>query len=155
MTEFVAIADSPIGALTVVADEAGRLVRIHFGAEGEMREPDRCAHVLTQLREYFDGRRTTFEVTLDLHGTDFQKLVWTELLNVPYGVTISYGELARRIGRPDAVRAVGTANGANPVPIIVPCHRIIGANGTLTGYGGGLPRKQQLLALEQRGTRLF
>lgn len=154
MSHYAALMDSPIGPLTIVVDDEGRLVRIHFGEE-EVHEPDRCNHVIAQLREYFDGTRTTFDVVLDLHGTAFQKTVWNALLDVPYGTTISYGELARRIGRPDAVRAVGTANGANPVPIIVPCHRIIGANGTLTGYGGGLPRKQQLLALESRGTRLF
>ncbi|HEY0139362.1 MAG TPA: methylated-DNA--[protein]-cysteine S-methyltransferase [Thermoanaerobaculia bacterium] len=176
MTDYAAILDSPIGPLTVVVDDAGRLTRIEFekrflgvprsssgssatdprnSEEPEELNVARCAHVITQLNEYFNGKRTTFDVTLELRGTEFQKAVWNELLNVPYGATISYGELARRIGRPDAVRAVGSANGANPVPIIVPCHRIIGANGTLTGYGGGLPRKQQLLALEARESRLF
>ncbi len=102
----------------------------------------------TQLREYFAGTRTEFSVPLRLLGTEFQRKVWTELCEIPYGATWSYGELARRIGRPAASRAVGAANGKNPVPIIVPCHRVIGASGQLTGYGGGLPRKQLLLQVE-------
>jgi methylated-DNA-[protein]-cysteine S-methyltransferase len=105
-----------------------------------------------QLTDYFAGRRTTFERIVDrdaLGGTPFQRRVWAELEKIPFGLTISYGELARRIGNADAVRAVGLANGRNPLSIIVPCHRVIGANGTLTGYGGGLERKRWLLDFEQ------
>jgi methylated-DNA-[protein]-cysteine S-methyltransferase len=102
-----------------------------------------------ELREYFAGRRTAFSVPLALAGTEFQRAVWAQLCLIPYGQTWSYVELARRVGKPQASRAVGSANGKNPVAIIVPCHRVIGATGQLTGYGGGLPRKQQLLQLEQ------
>lgn len=102
----------------------------------------------TQLTEYFAGHRTEFSLPLAAQGTDFQKRVWAELLQIPYGQTISYGELARRIGNPSASRAVGLANGKNPLSIVIPCHRVIGASGKLTGYGGGLPRKEALLALE-------
>jgi methylated-DNA-[protein]-cysteine S-methyltransferase len=102
-----------------------------------------------ELSEYFDGRRQRFTVPVRPEGTPFQRRVWDELCLIPYGTTISYGELARRIGRPRAMRAVGLANGANPIAIIVPCHRVIGSNGRLTGYGGGLPTKERLLALEQ------
>ena len=106
-----------------------------------------------QLEEYFAGERTEFSLPLESHGTDFQQRVWRALRAIPFGTTISYGELARRIGNPRAVRAVGLANGRNPISIIVPCHRVIGANGTLTGYGGGLERKRFLLALESGGAR--
>jgi methylated-DNA-[protein]-cysteine S-methyltransferase len=108
-----------------------------------------------QLSEYFEGKRKTFELELAPEGTDFQKAVWDELTRVPYGSTLSYGELARRIGRADAVRAVGAANGANPIPIVIPCHRVVGSNGSLTGYGGGLDRKKWLLALECGDKKLF
>jgi methylated-DNA-[protein]-cysteine S-methyltransferase len=104
--------------------------------------------VKRQLSEYFSGRRTTFDLPLAPQGTQFQGRVWEELQKIPYGTTISYGELARRIGNANASRAVGLANGRNPISIIVPCHRVIGANGKLTGYGGGLPRKEALLAFE-------
>jgi methylated-DNA-[protein]-cysteine S-methyltransferase len=107
-----------------------------------------------QLADYFAGRRTTFDLAVDrgaLGGTPFQRRVWSELENIPYGVTVSYGELAKRIGKPEAVRAVGLANGRNLLSIVVPCHRVIGANGTLTGYGGGLEKKRWLLELEQGG----
>lgn len=101
-----------------------------------------------QLDEYFDGQRTTFDIPLLFVGTDFQKLVWNDLLNIPYGQTISYGEMARRIGRPKTVRAVANANGANAISIFAPCHRVIGSDHTLTGYGGGLEAKRKLLVLE-------
>jgi methylated-DNA-[protein]-cysteine S-methyltransferase len=101
-----------------------------------------------QLAAYFEGRLQEFDLPLTMEGTAFQQRVWEELRKIPYGVTISYGELARRIGRPKGSRAVGLANGRNPIGIIVPCHRVIGADGRLTGYGGGLPRKAALLALE-------
>ncbi|WP_395143212.1 methylated-DNA--[protein]-cysteine S-methyltransferase [Armatimonas sp.] len=102
-----------------------------------------------QLTEYLVGTRTAFELPLAASGTDFQKTVWAELLRIPYGQTLSYGELAARIGNPKASRAVGLANGKNPLSIVVPCHRVIGARGKLTGYGGGLERKEALLALER------
>ncbi len=105
--------------------------------------------MVDQLDEYFAGERTEFDVTLRLEGTEFQRRVWAGLLEIPYGETISYGELATRIGQPTASRAVGLANGRNPVGIIVPCHRVIGSTGALTGYGGGLDRKRALLDLER------
>lgn len=100
------------------------------------------------LDAYFDRQRVTFDLPLAPAGTPFQRSVWDALRAIPYGETVSYGEIARRVGRPAAVRAVGAANGSNPIPILIPCHRVIGANGTLTGYGGGLDRKRKLLALE-------
>jgi methylated-DNA-[protein]-cysteine S-methyltransferase len=106
------------------------------------------AAAAAQLDEYFAGERRDFDLELDLRGTEFQRAVWDELLRIPYGETMSYGELARRLGRPERVRAVGAANGRNPVAIVVPCHRVIGADGSLTGYGGGLDRKRALLAVE-------
>ncbi len=117
------------------------------------------AETTRQLALYFDGRLTQFDLPLVMQGTLFQQDVWQELKTIPYGTTISYGELARRIGSPNASRAVGLANGRNPISIIVPCHRVIGTDGKLTGYGGGLPRKEALLALEasvvERGPRSF
>jgi methylated-DNA-[protein]-cysteine S-methyltransferase len=101
-----------------------------------------------QLERYFAKELFDFDIPLNMTGTDFQKTVWQELLNIPYGTTVSYGEMARRLGNPKAMRAVGLANGRNPISIIVPCHRVIGADGGLTGYGGGLPRKRVLLSLE-------
>jgi methylated-DNA-[protein]-cysteine S-methyltransferase len=142
--------DSPIGPLGIDVDEEGRLTTLHFG---ETYVRGAANAVITQLHEYFAGKRTAFDLPLNLKGTKFQLAVWNELLRIPYGTTITYAELAQRIGRPAAVRAVGAANGANPIPVIVPCHRVIGSNGTLTGYGGGIERKQWLLALE--GRRLF
>jgi methylated-DNA-[protein]-cysteine S-methyltransferase len=106
--------------------------------------------VVAQLHSYFSGRRRHFDLPLEIEGTEFQKKVWTELRSIPYGETISYKELAKRIGKPSAVRAVGAANGANPIPIIIPCHRVIGNDGSLTGFGGGLPLKRKLLELESR-----
>ncbi len=119
-------------------------------------DPAPFADVIQQLEQYFAARLTRFDVTLDLQGTPFQQTVWNGLMGIPYGQTVSYGELAQRINNPKAVRAVGLANGRNPVSIIVPCHRVIGANGSLTGYGGGLERKKCLLALERgQETGLF
>ena len=114
----------------------------------ERRDPAALAVACEQLERYFDGTRTWFDLALDLGGTEFQRRVWSELLAIPFGATISYGALADAIGRPDRVRAVGATVGRTPVPIVVPCHRVIGANGDLTGYGGGLQRKQALLDLE-------
>ncbi|HUI53609.1 MAG TPA: methylated-DNA--[protein]-cysteine S-methyltransferase [Bryobacteraceae bacterium] len=104
--------------------------------------------VATQLQEYFAGKRREFRLVLDMQGTEFQKRVWRQLETIPYGETRSYAQIAGAIGRPKAVRAVGAANGANPIPIVVPCHRVIGSSGKLTGYGGGLPLKKKLLELE-------
>jgi methylated-DNA-[protein]-cysteine S-methyltransferase len=146
---------SPIGRLLLVGDGAS-LIRLHFQSgpkplapEKEwIEQPASFETVTGQLSEYFQGRRRTFDLPLAPRGTQFQRHVWLALREIPYGETISYGELARRIGKPSASRAVGLANGANPLPIIVPCHRVIGADGTLTGFGGGLAVKRKLLALE-------
>ena len=113
------------------------------------------AEAIRQLTEYFAGGRETFALKLDPPGTKFQRLVWSELRQIPYGETISYKTLAERIGKPQAVRAVGAANGANPIPIIIPCHRVIGHDGSLTGFGGGLPLKKRLLELESRQLALL
>jgi methylated-DNA-[protein]-cysteine S-methyltransferase len=111
-------------------------------------EEQKVANVFTQLKEYFNRQRKEFDLQLEVLGTDFQKKVWDELIKIPYGETISYGELANRMGNKNLMRAVAAANGANPIPIVVPCHRVIGADGSLTGYGGGLDVKQKLLELE-------
>ncbi len=145
---------SPIGPLTLLSRE-GRLTNLvmHEQAHattpppGSRREDDAFAGVADQLEEYFAGDRTEFDVPLELEGTDFQRRVWTQLRAIPYGETISYGELARRVGRPKGPRAVGQANGRNPIPIIVPCHRVLASNG-IGGYGGGLKLKRALLAIE-------
>jgi methylated-DNA-[protein]-cysteine S-methyltransferase len=125
--------------------------RAEPGAEWIRADTD-FADVIDQLREYFEGARRTFDIALAPQGTEFQRGVWAELCRIPYGETISYAALAHRIGNPRAVRAVGLANGANPIAIVVPCHRVIGTNGTLTGYGGGLGTKRHLLDLEQAAT---
>ena len=148
--------DSPVGPLLLCASPDGLTGIFMDGdrhaprapASDWVRDPGQLAPVVTQLREYFAGTRRVFDLPLDLRGTPFQRAVWQALCAIPHGTTISYAELARRVGRPAAVRAVGQANGRNPVAIVVPCHRVIGANGTLTGYGGGLANKRVLLALE-------
>jgi methylated-DNA-[protein]-cysteine S-methyltransferase len=112
------------------------------------------ADVQAQLREYFAGERVAFDTPLAMSGTPFERRVWRALTDIPYGETVSYGEIATRVGQPSAARAVGLANGRNPIAVIVPCHRVIGANGTLTGYGGGLERKRLLLELESGQGRL-
>jgi len=148
---------SPVGPLLLVRNPAGLAVvefaDLHDGParaadRGWCEDPPRLAREVAQLDEYFAGRRQTFELDLAPDGTPFQREVWAALLAIPYGATRSYGELARSIGRPHAARAVGAANGRNPLAIIVPCHRVIGTNGTLTGYGGGMARKRWLLAHE-------
>lgn len=143
--------DSPVGPLTLLASTKG-LVGIYFENrfDGDWKEgPSEFLNQTSQqLTEYFEGERQDFDVPFDLRGTDFQKEVWQTLATIPYGETISYRELAERIQRPKASRAVGLANGNNPISIILPCHRVIGANGKLVGYGGGLERKQKLLELE-------
>ncbi len=124
---------------------------------GEMVEEEHPILVETecQLNEYFAGRRQTFSVPLDMRGTPFQKDVWNALLAIPFGETRSYGQLAKQLGNPQATRAVGAANGRNPISIIVPCHRVIGSSGKLTGFAGGLDAKAHLLDLEQKNDRLF
>jgi len=153
--------ESPVGPLVLAASDAG-LHHVLFGnskrakLDPEWREdaaPSREA--VQQLRAYFAGELEDFDLRLAPEGTDFQKNVWHKLRGIPYGGTISYGELAKRVGNPKASRAVGAANGQNPIPIIIPCHRVIGSDGKLTGFGGGLPIKEKLLALEQRQLRLL
>ena len=146
--------ESPVGALTLVGGRCG-LRSISWPSRGAPRDeithdPVALAPATAQLDEYFAGARRTFELSLDLRGSPFQLDVWAQLLTIPYGETTSYGAIARAVGRLDRVRAVGGAIGRTPVPIIVPCHRVIGADGDLTGYGGGLHRKQALLELETR-----
>ncbi|MBY0441181.1 MAG: methylated-DNA--[protein]-cysteine S-methyltransferase [Mycobacteriaceae bacterium] len=150
------IIDSPIGTLTL-AGHGGVLTHLLMADQthspsqtGWVVNQDAFAAAVDQLDAYFAGELINFDVKLDMRGTDFQQRVWKALLTIPYGETRSYGEIAEYIGAPSASRAVGLANGRNPVSIIVPCHRVIGANGRLTGYGGGLERKQTLLELEQR-----
>jgi O-6-methylguanine DNA methyltransferase len=127
---------------------AGWLARFAPGARRERAwAPNREA--IRQLLEYLEDKRTRFDLPLDLRGTDFQRAVWSELVRIPYGETRSYAQVARALGRPRAVRAVGTANGANPIPLVVPCHRVIASGGGLGGYGGGLDLKRRLLAMEQ------
>lgn len=148
---------TPIGAL-LIAERAGALVHVGFAEERHphvrhgtwQQNSQRLRPVRDQLEAYFSGERRGFDLDLDAIGTEFQRKVWTELRRIPYASTISYAELARRIENPKAMRAVGLANGRNPIPIIVPCHRVIGANGSLTGFGGGIERKRWLLEHESQ-----
>ncbi|HKZ74310.1 MAG TPA: methylated-DNA--[protein]-cysteine S-methyltransferase [Steroidobacteraceae bacterium] len=148
--------DTPIGRLLLAGDGC-HLQHVHFQAGPRPAKPSSYwiadaapfRDITSQLGEYFAGERRTFEIDLAAEGTAFQLAVWQTLASIPYGATISYAELARRIGNPRASRAVGLANGANPLPIIVPCHRVLGADGSLTGFGGGLDIKRRLLALER------
>lgn len=152
---YSSIHDSPIGPLTLVASERG-LVALEFGKkerEDCVDDPKRLAPYRKQLDQYFAGKRQEFTVALDIRGTDFQKRCWQELLKIPYGQTRSYRQIAEAVGNRNALRAVGLANGQNPIAIIVPCHRVIASDGTLCGYGGGLHVKEELLRLE--GARLF
>lgn len=148
--------DTPIGPLLLVGDgDALHGVGFASGPRPPRVDPawreDRAplAPVIAQLEEYFAGERTAFDLPLAFTGTPFQVAVWEALREIPYGQTISYGELAQRVGRPTAVRAVGATNGRNPIAVVVPCHRVIGADGSLTGFGGGLPTKRALLELER------
>ena len=153
------IMDSPVGPLLLVGGPEG-LAEIRFTPEGQPptpradweADPGAFTEVSAQLGEYFAGTRRDFTLALDPHGTPFQRAVWAALETIPYGETISYADLARRINKPKAVRAVGAANGQNPLPIVIPCHRVIGSDGSLTGYGGGLPIKRALLDLERQTT---
>lgn len=131
--------------------DALRVIRFH-GHQDDAWVVDRAPFrdAIEQLKAYFAGKLTVFNLTLAPEGTPFQQSVWRALLDIPYGETTSYGVVAKRIGKPSAIRAVGAANGANPIPIVIPCHRVIGRNGKLTGFGGGLPRKELLLKLESR-----
>jgi methylated-DNA-[protein]-cysteine S-methyltransferase len=148
--------DTPVGRLLVAGDDSG-LRYVLFGEGRSEVQPQpawredgtHLGEPLRQLRAYFAGDLRRFDLPLAPEGTSFQQRVWGELLRIGYGETISYGELARRIGNPNGSRAVGLANGANPISIVIPCHRVIGSNGKLTGYGGGLKNKQWLLALER------
>lgn len=152
--------DSPIGPL-LLAGRDGALTNLAMDGQahppagaGDWLVDNRAfADVVEQLRAYFARRLSSFEVALDAEGTDFQRQVWDALVAIPFGQTRSYGEIARAVGRPNASRAVGMANGRNPIAIVVPCHRVIGADGRLTGFGGGLHRKQALLDLEQAALR--
>jgi methylated-DNA-[protein]-cysteine S-methyltransferase len=151
---------TPIGTL-LIAGDAAALHRITFPQHGREAKPEAewqesqrglVGEAARQLREYFAVERTAFDLPLAPEGTAFQRAVWRQLQQIPYGETISYGELARRVGNPKASRAVGSANGANPLPIVIPCHRVIAFDGSLGGFGGGLPTKQTLLALEARSS---
>jgi len=159
---FCTLEKTPVGPLRLVADERGlNTVCFLRGRKKEAvqddwkEDPAFFVDVIRQLQEYFVGALREFEIPLRMEGTEFQKKVWKNLQKIPYGETISYGELAKRIGDPKAVRAVGAANGQNPLPIIVPCHRVIGSNGSLTGFGGGLENKRRLLDLESAQRRLL
>jgi methylated-DNA-[protein]-cysteine S-methyltransferase len=152
---YFSVIESPVGPLTVTANDEG-FTAIHFErgralrpTAGFVRDDARCQPVREQLEQYFRGAREGFDLPLVFRGTPFQNRVWNALVSIPYGETVSYGALARAISRPNAVRAVGAANGQNPFVIVVPCHRVIGADGSLTGFGGGLPRKRLLLDLER------
>ncbi|MGH2910923.1 MAG: methylated-DNA--[protein]-cysteine S-methyltransferase [Solirubrobacteraceae bacterium] len=147
--------ESPIGEITVTSLD-GQLTGVHMHEQrhrpslppGCLRDDSALAPVVAQLHAYFAGELTDFDLPTEMQGTDFQRRVWSALCEIPYGHTISYGELARWVGNPKASRAVGLANGRNPIAIVVPCHRVIGADGSLTGYGGGLDRKVWLLGHE-------
>lgn len=153
MKRFVVV-QSPVGDLTLT-EENGALTGLYFGRrslEGEEGLTALLERASRQLEEYFAGKRKQFDLPLSLRGTEFQRQVWAALRDIPYGETRSYGQIAQAVGRPKAVRAVGMANHRNPISIIVPCHRVVGADGSLTGYGGGLENKKFLLALEGGGS---
>ncbi|HSS75313.1 MAG TPA: methylated-DNA--[protein]-cysteine S-methyltransferase [Thermoanaerobaculia bacterium] len=157
MNLYTTTVDSPCGPLICVVDEEGAVIRIAF-SEGRdaqkisnielIEDAGRTAEVRRQLDEYFAGQREEFDLPLSPRGTPFELSVWEELRRIPFGQTRSYADIARALGKPAATRAVGRANGANPIPIVVPCHRVIGSNGSLTGFGGGLDNKARLLELE-------
>ena len=152
--------ETPIGEI-LVAGDADAIHEIHFAPatphDDWTRNDSALKYATVQLRSYFAGKRRDFDFPLAMHGTEFQLSVWNALRHIPYGDVTTYGALAQTIGRPSAVRAVGAANGANPIPIVVPCHRVIGSTGALTGFGGGIPVKRWLLDHEARisGRKLF
>ena len=154
---YFSYVQTPIGELLVAGTESV-LKLISFPTKIQRRFPHSCwvedsqplTPVIEQLKAYFDGKLRSFDLVLSLDGTSFQKEVWRALQEIPYGQTTSYGEIALKIGRPKAVRAVGVANGKNPVPIVIPCHRVIGKSGDLIGFGGGLELKEKLLSLERQ-----
>ena len=150
VTTFTTLHPSPVGDILLRADDTGRLTELFLRHDERPRATDDgpFAAVHEQLDAYFAGELDSFDLPLTLHGTPFQMRVWDELARIPFGETISYSELARRLGDPKLVRAVGTANGRNPISIVIPCHRVIGADGSLVGYGGGLDRKRWLLEHE-------
>src|SRR3954447_4021036 len=161
MSRTHTVVPSPIGPLTLVADD-GVLVRLVMSpptrfpdAELGERSDEGFADAVAQLGEYFAGERTAFDLPLRPVGSGFELAVWDQLTRIPYGETRSYGYVAKAVGEPGGAQAVGAANGRNPLAIVVPCHRVIGADGSLVGFGGGLPRKRFLLDLEQRDSRLF
>ena len=162
MKRYWALIQSPFQTFAAWVDDEGRLLRFHLRATGAAKvDPEaennsrKLAEVQRQVTQYANGKRQDFEFELQAAGPEFDKKVWKALMDIPFGTTTSYGAVAKTIGHPKAARAVGAANGANPIALIVPCHRVIGANGTLTGYGGGLPLKRKLLEHEARiaGTR--
>lgn len=143
-----------IGTLGI-KDNGKSIIEIFFSKDEvsrdiELNETPLIKTTMTQLQEYFNGREKNFDIPMEPKGTEFQQLVWNELLKIPYGETCSYGEIAKRIGNPKASRAIGMANNRNPISIIIPCHRVIGASGKLVGYGGGLEIKEKLLKLENK-----
>ena len=156
MTTFHVSMPSPVGPLLLAADDEGlRLIEFNSprhpvsrSSQWQQGEHEVLRDARVQLEQYFAGERRDFDLPLAPRGTTFQREVWNALRDIPYGGTLSYAQLAHRIGKPNAVRAVGAANGRNPLPIVVPCHRVIGADGSLTGFGGGLPTKRFLLELE-------
>jgi methylated-DNA-[protein]-cysteine S-methyltransferase len=163
MTLYAGVISTPVGALLAVVRDDGALTALPFlGTDEDARvaaeaygsgsvvvfNENRTSHVAAELDEYFEGRRRSFTLRTEPLGTAFQLKVWRALEQIPFGETMGYAALARRIGSPNASRAVGRANGSNPIPVVVPCHRVIGANGDLTGYGGGIEKKRVLLALE-------
>jgi len=150
--------ESPIGTVDVTVNEAAAVLSVSFVDEpvsDSEQNDDACSRALRQLEEYFRGERRRFELALEPDGTEFEYKVWNEVRRIPFGATDSYGEIARRLGDPDAARAVGFANARNPIAIIVPCHRVIGSSGHLTGYAGGIDRKKWLLDMESGQGRLF
>lgn len=153
-----AVIHTSLGPLTVASTDKG-IASIQFGKglpEGATAgDATPFETVRQQLEEYFEGKRTRFELPLDVVGTQFQKAVWNELLRIPYGETRSYSDIAKAIGKPDAARAVGMANHDNPVAVVIPCHRVVGRDGALTGYAGGLHLKAQLLSIERQQRTLF
>jgi methylated-DNA-[protein]-cysteine S-methyltransferase len=157
MTYAFKTVPSPVGELKLIASGKGLAAilwenddpdRVRLGPLVEDADHPVLVEAAKQLGEYFAGRRQAYDLPLDFHGTDFQKQVWAALLAIPFGETRSYAEIARAVGRPTAFRAVGAANGRNPISIVAPCHRVIGTNGTLTGFAGGLAAKERLLAIE-------